>query len=83
MKRPSRIWWLSNGDHLTQYFGRRLWGTAGDEYGRKTWWVWLGTGVLVWASKDVRYPDSSNVSLEEVAAEFDVNLNDDSEDTTQ
>lgn len=37
-------------------FGRapltwRLAGTAGDEYGRKTYWAWLGFGVVVVAGR--------------------------------
>lgn len=40
-----------------------LWGTSGDEYGRKTWYVNLMFWWFVVASKDVRFPSPDNEIL--------------------
>ena len=60
----SRLWYLPKGHHLCgkyvvgELMNPRPWGTAGDEYGHKTWWLRLPTGgVIVWASKKIYYPE--------------------------
>lgn len=56
---PMDIWYLPSGSHLchsTIVDGElmpswRPFGTSGDENGRKTYWVSIGLGVLVLATR--------------------------------
>lgn len=70
LTRRPRVWWLPSGAHLVtpgltwRRAGWRRWlpvGTASDEHGRQTWWLWTPLGALVVASRGVRYPETVEV----------------------